>query len=87
MATVPARAVICASWRHATPLWYARLVIAERYDVRVINVRQSRWFTMVADLWDRPILVTDEITDEKGYVTTPFRNLYRLERTEPPNPG
>jgi len=82
MATLPPRAILCATWHHATALWYAQKVLTRRDDVRIVNARVSEWQRLTRGTSDRPVFATVRPEPDQHPGATAFRNLWRLD--EPP---
>lgn len=89
MATLPKDTVICSSWHHSLPLLYAKHIISKRSDIEIINAMPDRWPEWIAEIEEgratrrRPILAVRKCAALDGFVVTPYRNVWRVERAQP----
>jgi len=79
--TFPEKAVICAAWDDSLPLRYTQLVLTKRRDIRIITADPVNWLAVTAEFTDRPVYVARKHPALHGQVLTPFRNVWRLERS------
>lgn len=81
LGSFPDAAVICSSWGQSPPLWYAQKVLTDRDDIRIINAEARNWLTMIGEVGDRRVFVTDSrVRLPEQYRLRPYRKLWQLEQ-------
>ncbi len=81
---LPEGSIICSSWGTSPALWYAKHVLAERDDVRIINANPANWLKLTAAAQEgrgskpRPVFFTSEITLPPDCHLIPHRALFQL---------
>ncbi len=83
MQTLPKNTAIFSTWRESTALWYAKHVLTKRRDVEIINTITYKWPSRIALMPHRPVYVITKSRDLDGCKLTPYRNLWRVERSQP----
>ena len=75
---LPEGSVVFADWKRSRPLWYARSVLFDRMDVRIVTTRGE----IEAELWpeiaDRPVFCTSPRGAPEGYHFVRHGVLWRL---------
>ena len=76
--SLPAESVIFTDWNRSRPLWYARTVLSDRTDVRIVTgsgaIEPSLWPTVA----NRPVFCTKPAGAPKGWRFVWHGDLWKL---------
>jgi len=79
---LPERAVVFADWQRSRPLWYARSVMFDRADVRIVTTRGEIEQGLWPAIADRPVFCSSPRGAPEGWHFIRERALWRLMRDE-----
>ena len=82
---LPERAVVFSEWRTSPPLSYAKLVLANRPDIRIINAEQKNWLNRAIPYLDgvgtqgRPVFFVEWVAAPAPFRLTERGRLWEFE--------
>ncbi|MGD2108552.1 MAG: DUF2723 domain-containing protein [Phycisphaerae bacterium] len=79
-ASLPRDSVVFADWQKSRPLWYARSVVFDRRDVRIVTTRGGFEAKLWDEVKDRPVFCTSERGAPDGWHFLRQGEFWRLVR-------
>jgi len=73
MPSLPENAVVCTMWPQIPPLFYAKVVLTGRDDIKLVPADDKHWLRLIEPIKDRPIFLTRNSQPMPGLKLTPCR--------------
>jgi hypothetical protein len=82
MTSLPENAVVCTKWPEIPPLFYAKIVLTGRDDIKLIPAHDKHWIRLMEPIKNRPIFVTRNSRPVRDLTLTPWRFQRPLRRVQ-----